>query len=359
VADRERSVHGDELPHRLLETVVLALARETHGSVAISRGPNYVDYSFVHTGPLGTPSRFMLRLFEIPASQPMLRQLHEEAESIGAFPIVIAAGGSSARHEPGIATIDGGAFAQLLETSAVLYRDRSGRPQVDRGALAELRDAADARIALLNGLAFLRPLSRNRVPQPLRWTRIPADDLFERSFFLVMVSTHHLRGESWGSRRRGAAIPDGVLEMPDADHPVLYDCKAAGGDGYAMSHRDAIAFADYLGNPPPDLWQPPRGAIPRFLIVSSAFIEGRGRASFQGRQNLLDSRVQGARLTWIRAPDLARFSMAIERARVRPIHRAQVDWQRLLDHGNVHWAQFAAELERLAVHGYQFDIAEA
>ena len=61
---------------------------------------------------------------------------------------------------PGVAVIDAAAFDRLCHESGVIVHDEQGRFCVDRAALHELRDQTDARFSFVNGLLWLRPLSR-------------------------------------------------------------------------------------------------------------------------------------------------------------------------------------------------------
>jgi hypothetical protein len=253
----------------------------------------------------------------------------------------------------GIAVIDAEAFDNLCQESGVLIHDEKGRLCVDRVALRELKDQTDARFSFVNGLLWLRPLSRNRVPPALRWTGRPAHELFERCFFLAMTTTFRARGISWGTKERGKPIPDGVLNLLRMDTPVLYDCKAAK-EGYTMTYRDLTGFADYLRNSSTGGWSCPKEIIPRFLVISSEIHGGTREASFEGRQKALAQKVPSARLTWMRAPDLVRFGLAIEAAEVAPTDREAICWKALLDAGDVRWDAFQAELRRLAILGYTF-----
>lgn len=91
-----------------------------------------------------------------------------------------------------------------------------------------------------------------------------------------------------------------------------------------------------------------------FLVVSSDIHGGSREASFDGRRDSLRKKVPGAELTWLRAPDLARFGLAIEQAEVSPEHRERIRWDRLCGFGDVHWDSFETELRELSVLGYSF-----
>ena len=181
----------------------------------------------------------------------------------------------------------------------------------------------------------------------------PAHELFERYFFLTMTTTFRATGTSWGTKKRGKPIPDGVLDLSQVGTPVLYDCKAAH-NGYEMTYRDLTGFADYLRHPPEGGWNSHEGIVPHFLVISSQIQGGTRQASFQGRQRTLNQKVPGAKLTWMRAPDLVRFGLAIEAAEVAPADREGISWATLFDTGDVRWDVFQAELGKLAQLGYTF-----
>ncbi len=338
-----------------LRKLTYALLREGGSEVATSPRGAFVDFSVTSVAPLGLPVRHRFRLFPRPVSGADLEQLQSEALAGGLAPVAVAPHGlePGIAPPPGVAIVDRGDFHRRCQESGILIWDSDSPPRVDPTALAEVRDHADATLALLNGLLWLRPLSRNRLPAALRWTHIPAHELFERSFFLTMTTTFRAVGASWGTRKRGKAIPDGLLLVPGTDVPTLYDCKAAR-DGYSMTYRDLTGFADYIRNPLPGTWTCPDNVVPRFLVISSEVHGGAREASFSGRQQALSGKVPGARLVWMRARDLVRFGLTIERAQVTPIDRETIHWAELLDAGDVQWEAFQNELHLLSQLGYTF-----
>jgi hypothetical protein len=256
----------------------------------------------------------------------------------------------------GVAILGESQLEALFDESGVVARSPAGELTVDIAALAELRRELDQRLALTNGLFALGSLSRNSVPPRLRWTRRPAHELFERSFFLTVTSSFQRRGLSWGTQKRGRAIPDGMLEIPTVRSPLLYDCKASR-KGYEMSFRDLLAFAHYVRNPPVDLWQPgPKQHLGHFLVVSSGFIEGKRGQAFSRRESQLEREVPGSNLVWLRAPDLARFAISLEANAVAPAHREEIAWHEIFAHGNVRWEHFEDQLRSLRERfGYMFE----
>jgi hypothetical protein len=347
------------LTDHALRRITHALLREWASDATVSERGRFVDFGVTSVSVLGLQLRQRFRLFLRPVTAFDLGQLRAEAAVIGLAPVAVAPRGlaEDAQTPPDLPLIDADAFARLCEESGVLVRDEQDRPQLDRVALSELRDHADARLSLGNGLLWLRPLSRNRVPPPLRWTGIPAHELFERCFSLTMTTTFRAGGDSWGTKKRGQPVPDGVLSLPGAEEPTLYDCKAAK-DGYSMTYRDLTGFADYLAHPLEGAWSPPAGVTSRFLVVSSQIHGGTRGASFAGRQRALDQKVPGAQLTWMRAPDLVHFGLAIERAGVRASDRDRIRWPALLDAGDLRWETFKAELGFLAGLGYTIPEAD-
>jgi hypothetical protein len=344
-----------ELSMKDLRQITHALLLEWVSNVSVSPRGAFVDFGVTSLSALGLQHKQRFRLFAHPVTTQELGQLQREAAVIELDPIVVAPLGleKAVVVPPGVTIIDAETLDRLCQESGVIIHDEQGRYCVDRAALRELKDQADARFSFVNGLLWLRPLSRNRVPPALRWTGRLAYELFERYFFLTMTTTFRASGASWGTKKRGKAIPDGMLGLPKVGTPVLYDCKAAN-NGYEMTYRDLTGFVDYLRNPTEGEWDSPTGGVPRFLIISSEIHSGTREASFHGRQRALNQKVPGAKLTWMRAPDLVRFGLAIEAAEVSPVHREGISWAALLDAGDVHWDIFQAELRRLAKLGYTF-----
>lgn len=344
-----------ELSPTQLRQITHVLLLEWAGNVSVSPRGTFVDFGVTSLSALGLQHKQRFRLFPHPVTAPELQQLQKEATVVGLDPVAVAPLGlkDGTAVPPGVEIINAEAFDKLCQESGVIVHDEQGQLCVDHVALRELKDQTDARFSFVNGLLWLRPLSRNRVPPALRRTGRPAHELFERCFFLTMTTTFRARGISWGTKKRGKPIPDGVLDLPRMDTPVLYDCKAAH-EGYSMTYRELTGFADYLRNPAEGGWNCPEGVIPRFLVISSKIHGGTREASFKGRQKALAQKVPGARLTWMRAPDLVRFGLAIEAAEIAPAHREAICWEALLDAGDVHWDAFQAELKRLVTFGYTF-----
>jgi hypothetical protein len=339
------------LGNRLTQNITHALVREWSSDVAISQRGQFVDFRVATKGLFGLPQNQRLRLYKNPPTQADIRLLVEEADAVQLHPIAVAPMGMA----EGQATLDDVAvigpveFCRLCEESGIIVRSQ-GAYDVDKAALTELKDQNDASLALLNGLLWLRPLSRDRKPPALRWTATPAHELFERCFFLTMISTFGADGASWGTRDRGKAAPDGGLRLAQHIGPVLYDCKASR-DGYEMSFKDLRTAADYLRNPPDDSWRPRGTERPWFLVVSSEIVGGTRDASFSGRQRQLRERVPNAGLTWIRTPDLCRFGLAIEKSSLTSDCRRHIRWDQILSAGDVRWNVFEQELDHLRAIG--------
>jgi hypothetical protein len=353
-----RGLVFSNVPLRDLQQVTHALIREWTPEIAVATRGTFVDFDVNSLSALNVPNRHRFRLFLTPAHADEIRQLEAEASALGLAPVAVAPLGFCAGANPvTIPVVTPDAFHEMCEQSAVIDHDEHGMPTVNRVAWRELRDYRDARFALISGLLWLRPLSRNRVPPSLRWAGTPAHELFESCFFVVMTTVFQATGACWGTRKRGQPVPDGRLRLPGVIEPTLYDCKAAA-KGYQLTHRDLTGFVDYLRQPIEHGWtRPTRGSL-RFLIVSSQVRHGRGVASFAGRQRALSRRVRGARMTCIAVPDLVRFGLAIESAGVSPADRRRIGWSRILDAGDVKWDAFEAEIRRLEMRGYMFQKGE-
>lgn len=337
-----------------LRGIVQALLRESGAAVAVSRRGDFVDFDVRLSGALSQTVQQRFRLFfEIPTASDFVA-LVSEADTAGLRPVAIAPRGidGAVTIPVALTVIRPAELHRLCEESGIVIA-RSDGFEVDRDALRELQDYRDPRIALLNGLLWLRPLSRDRIPPALRWTKTPAHELFERCFFLSAVSTFGTTGTRWGTGQRGVPLPDGRLTFPALAAPVLYDCKASR-QGYKMEYRDLTGFADYLNHPLETNWRHRRNQTVYFLVVSSDFADSNGRL-FDRRQKELSTKAKGAQLVWMRAPDLARFGLAVERGNVSQTHRRLIRWKRLLSAGNIQWTHFSDELSHLSACGYSFD----
>ena len=338
---------GDEDLRLLVHAVLLEWTLD----VEVERGRDFVDFLATSIAPLGMRVRHRLRLFFRPADSGDVTALLLAARRAGDQPVAITVrGGQGPVGVLPSVTADG--LIRLVDESGHVSFGGDGRPIVDREATGDLTDQTDTRLALVNGLLWLRPLSRDRVPPMLRYASRPAHELFERCFFLVMTSTFSIRGTSWGTERRGEVRPDGILDFPSEPKPVVYDCKASWA-GFKPAYRDILGFADYLAHPVG--WSPPVGGPPRFLVISSDFRMS-GSGSFAHRARQLREKVPGATLTTIRARDLVRFGVAMERARVTLADRLTIDWTALLDAGQVRWSVFENELARLRRGGYEIEV---
>lgn len=341
-----------QLGVRQLQRLTHGLIREWTSSVAISPRADFVDFRVESTGVLGSQHAQRFRLFKRPTSRAELRTLIEDANALGLEPVAVIPVGMAQHERPpaDLQVILPTEFLKLCQESALIYR-RNGQYDVDQEALSELKDEVDSSLALLNGLLWLRPLSRDRKPPALRWTAAPAHELFERCFFLTVTSTFLGRGVTWGTRDRGKAAPDGALFLPGHDSPIIYDCKASR-TGYEMSMKDLRTAADYLQNPPDPAWKPEPGQTPWFLVISSEIEEGSRNASFAGRQRELARRVPNAKLAWMRVRDLTRFGLAIERASIPSQGRSEISWTNILNEGSIRWSVFESELVKLRQLGF-------
>ena len=345
----------DSLDGDALRRLVHALLRESIERIAVSRRGSFVDFDVRSVGPLGHKIPLRFRLYFDAVETNELTELVAESAVTGLRPIAIAARGFAASASPpnGMAIIRAAELQRLCDESGTVV-SQDGTFIVDRDALRELQDNRDPRIALLNGLLWLRPLSRDRIPPALRWTGTPAHELFERCFFLSIVSTFGATGVRWGTSSRGRPVPDGRLSFRGLTPQVLYDCKASR-RGYEMTYRDLTGFVDYLNDPVEIDWRPPRRGTLYFLVVSSQFVDPPPSRMFKKRSAALAKKARGAQLVWVRSPDVARFGLAIERANVTHAHRAAISWRAILNAGDVRWSHFERELQKLRRYGYEFD----
>ena len=341
-----------DLDNEALRKIVYSLLREWAEHISVSRRGAFVDFDVRAVGPLSLGLRLRFRLFFEAPSRENLVELVGEATARSLQPIAITPHGSP-QAPPGVTVIGELDLERLAAQSAVVTSAADGARIVDRDALRELEDHSDPRIALLNGLLWLRPLSRDRIPPALRWTGTPAHELFEQCFFLSFVSTFSATGVRWGTRERGRPFPDGRLTLPGLRAVILYDCKASRG-GYEMSYRDLTGFTDYINDPVEKGWTWSSARRHYFVVVSSQYIDSGRGSLFERRKASLARKAQGARLVWLRAPDVARFGLALERAHVTYAHRRLVRWRRLFDRGNLNWPDFREELAVLSSHGYSF-----
>ena len=338
---------GTSSDGELLRQVVHALLLEWTSDVEVGRGMDYVDFVTSSLAPLGIQTRQRFRLFTEPVDDAAITDLRELAAKGNEWPVAIAPEGSTATRG-GVPVMGLAELAELADQSGVVSRRRSGEWVIDGLALGDLAENDDTRLTLVNGLLWLRALARDRVPPALRMTRRPAYELFERCFFTVMSTTFGARGTSWGTERRGQVRPDGLLNLPNVARQVIYDCKASF-EGYAPTYRDMLGFADYVRAPTG--WTLTPGTQPRFLLVSSSFRMS-GAGSFGHRQEQLTRKLPGVGLSTIRARDLVRFAVQLERANVPLEGRVAVNWEQILAAGEVTWADFELQREALEASGY-------
>lgn len=333
-----------------LRQVVHALLLEWTLDVEVSRGMNFVDFVTTSLAPIGMPVRQRYRLFLNEVHDADLATLRDVSNTATETAVAIAPRGCTAAIHI-VDLIDAEALADLADQSAVLSVDRDRNWTVDRMALGDLTDSNDTSLALVNGLLLLRPLARDRVPPSLRSAGRAAHELFERCFFTVMTSSFGARGTSWGTERRGEVRPDGLLELGNVSRPLIYDCKASF-VGYRPTYRDMLGFADYVIHPVG--WTPPAGVLPRLLVVSSEF-QMRGTGSFARRQAQLHAKAPGVDLTTIRARDLARFGLGLERSSLPLSGRLAIDWEAILAAGEVRWEDFELQVDLLRRAGFSVD----
>ena len=338
------SSHDEDRQRQLVHALLLEWTLETE----VQRGRNFVDFLTVSPGPLGIETRQRFRLFLGPGDDRDIASLRELGDSRGETPVAVYLG-LSGTSSTGVIFLGRDQLDELADQSGLLTKQASGEWSIDRDALGDLSDSQDTRLALVNGLLWLRPLARNRVPPALRRTGRPAHELFERCFFTVMSSTFGARGTSWGTEKRGQVRPDGLLELPGTRQLTIYDCKASY-DGYAPTYRDILGFADYVNHPAG--WTPPPCGPPRFLLVSSGFRMS-GSGSFRHRRDQLARKAPGVELATVRARDLIRFGVLLERSSIPMEGRLSVNWDELLHAGEIQWSDFDRQLDALRGAGYR------
>src|SRR5579864_4300060 len=186
-----------QITHALLRGWVPVVAESPRGA--------FVDFHVTALLPLGLRHELRFRLFTDVATAADVTHLREEAAAQHLAPVIVAPRGLAAAVvvPPDIGVIRPQDFARLCQESGLLDRDAAGRVCVDRAALSALTDRSDVTLALVNGLLWLRTLSRDRLPPPLHGLGVPAHELFERCFYLVMTTTFRAGGVSWGTRTRG------------------------------------------------------------------------------------------------------------------------------------------------------------
>jgi hypothetical protein len=326
---------------RLIKGLLQEWGAEAHES----SGDGYIDFHVNAMGPLLVEVPHRYRLFHRPVDGPDLVELVRDAEALHEVPIAIAACGVGSPQtcvRP-VKIINAVELDELCRASGVVVRNASRVWEVDQAAYRELRDTRDNSLALVSGLLALRPLARNAIPAWLRWTGRTPDDLFEQSFFVTATTVFQATGKPFGQKKRGLPGPDGVLRFPVDQRPTLYDCKAYA-DGYPLEFRDLVAFADYLRNPSRGTFDPVPGVAPRFLVISSEVHTGTREASYAARQKALKERVPGATLSLLRATDLVRFGVCLERIGATPDQRRAIPWTQILDAGDIRWPVFEAVL---------------
>jgi len=79
-------------------------------------------------------------------------------------------------------------------------------------------------------------------------------------------------------------------------------------------------------------------------VISSEVHTGTREASYDGRQKALTERVPGATLSLMRATDLVRFGVCLERIGATPDQRRAIPWTQILDAGDIRWPVFEAVL---------------
>lgn len=243
-----------------------------------------------------------------------------------------APGDQGLPEQPGVDVIRAARFVELIRTSALVeWVDGQPRPALDRLALAY--DLSEIAVALDPvGLRWLPTLSLNQVPAELDGHG-SADELFEAITFRLLTMALRLGGRRLGARRRGERLPDALIWWSeDAKvRAALLDCKAAQ-YGYRMGIDDQRALIEYFVGLRSTQAEAGRD-LDHVVIVSSDFEGEPGERHPYHRRASALAEEAGAKLTYLRASDLVRLLIAVERDRADPAQREAIRWGALFDLG--------------------------
>jgi hypothetical protein len=228
-------------------------------------------------------------------------------------------------------------------SSRVVWSEQ--RPRVAMDRLADQRALfEDARYVDPVGMRWLPVLAHNELPSELHDSGAPPQDWLERLTFRMLTNTFRFGGVRYGEAARGRRLPDALLRWPMAGESLaaLLDCKASA-DGYKMSADHYLRFREYVNVCRNEAES--TGHELRYMIVLSSSFKGSGRTHpFHARNRSL-GRDTGLSLAYVRAIDLVRAAVSIERDEMAPTTREILPWAALFDQGVVDSQHFTALTE--------------
>jgi hypothetical protein len=216
-----------------------------------------------------------------------------------------------------------------------LVRWEDGRPVAELDRLATLQELDE--LALLDpvGIRWLPSLALNELPPDLEGASTNPEELLERSAFRLFTASLRFRGERYGTRDRGARLPDALLLWPCGASAIsaMLDCKAASA-GYTMTADHVLRFERYASELRREVED--RGYQLRYMVVLSSSFPGSpgDRHPFHGRAAELRERA-GVELVYVRAEDVSRIAARIESIELPPAKREAIPWAEVFDQGFV------------------------
>jgi hypothetical protein len=129
-------------------------------------------------------------------------------------------------------------------------------------------------------------------------------------------------------------LPDAILRWHEHGKgwAAVLDCKAAQ-YGYRMEIDDQRALTEYFAG----LTRPEAeaGFHLNYIVVISSDFDGAAADDhpFHSRAEAIADEAAGARLVYLRASDVVRLVLAVERDRADPEARESIAWTQLLDLG--------------------------
>lgn len=173
---------------------------------------------------------------------------------------------------------------------------------------------------------WIRELAKGIVPDDLKgnvgWK---AEEMLEFYMFRLFNVLFFLDGSEWGYKKRGKALPDGRITLPDNNKHCLYDAKSSM-NTYNLSKSEIRKFKDYTNTGKE--WAKAAGKeVQYFLVIAPSF---RGKLQDKAQEFYSETNTN---LVCTEAEDFCHFTDKVREVSQNASAVRLIKWRKLLSIG--------------------------